>query len=48
MIVIRRDVNRLFLSFLKRDYFYLRGLRGSFMEKVGFGKDFDRGVKGYL
>ena len=48
MTAIRRDVNRLSLSSLKRDHFHLRGSRGSFMEKVGFGKDLDRGVKGYL
>ncbi|XP_046504469.1 cationic amino acid transporter 2 isoform X2 [Equus quagga] len=34
MTAIRRDVNRLSLSSLKRDHFHWRGSRGSFMEKV--------------
>lgn len=34
------------MDFSKRDHFHLRGLRGSFMKKVGFEKDLERG--GYL
>lgn len=30
-------------DFSKRDHFHLRGLRGSFMKKVGFEKDLERG-----
>lgn len=40
---ISREASTGYYGLFKRDHFHLRGLRGSFMKKVGFEKDLERG-----